>query len=160
MKKKSFTYILILVVAVVWFQVFSRIKGTWFGEEVIENNNVRITNVMVPLPKDTFEINASYRDPFQSGDYKVEVKDSTDQKDKISAINFKPIPKPVYWPKIKYYGLVKKTESTKPLAIVNVDGVQLMLRKGEEIFGDIKLTYISRDSIVVMNKKEKKMFWR
>jgi len=160
MKKKSFTYILILVVAVVWFQVFSRIKGTWFGEEVIENNNIRITNAITPLPKDTFELNANYRDPFQGGEFKSEVKDSTAQKSKSVEFKLKPIPKPVYWPKIKYYGIVKKTESTKPLAIVNVDGIQLMLRKGEEIFGDMKLTFISRDSIVVMNKKEKRMFWR
>lgn len=158
MKKKSLTYILIIVVAIVWYQVFSRIKGTWFGEEVIENNNVRITNVMVPLPKDTFKINASYRDPFQGEDYKIEVESLTEASNTISTANLKP--NPVYWPKIKYYGLVKKTKSTKPLAIVSVDGIQLMLRKGEEIFGDIKLTYISRDSIVVMNKKEKKMFWR
>lgn len=73
---------------------------------------------------------------------------------------YKTIPKAIYWPKIKYYGIVKKTESSKPLAIINVDGVQLMLRKGEEIFGDIKLTFISRDSIIVLNKNEKKMFWR
>lgn len=160
MKKKSFTYILLAVVVIVWFQVFSRIKGTWFGDDIIENNTMRVATAIAPKPKDTFDIMANYRDPFQEGNYKASNLDLSDEKKEPEEIKFKPIPKPIYWPKIKYYGIVKKTVSDKPLAIVNVDGVQLMLRKGEEIFGDIKLTFISRDSIIVMNKKEKKMFWR
>jgi len=158
MKKKSFTYILILVVAVVWFQVFSRIKGTWFGDEATENESIRMSNTIAPLPKDTFSLIANYRDPFQEGASKTF--DSSLINTKPYEVKLNTTSKSIYWPKIKYFGIVQKKGSKMPLAIINVDGIQLMLRKGEEIFGEIKLTFISRDSIFIQNKNERKVFWR
>ena len=158
MKKKSFTYILLIVVAIIWFQVFARVKGSFFGEEAPEHQPIKNSMVMAPKVKDTFALNANYRDPFQDGGFTA-VEEINENEIEQLMERPKP-PPPVYWPKIKYYGIVRNTESTKPLAIVNVDGVQLMLRKGEEIFDGIKLSAIGRDSILVVNKREKRFFWR
>lgn len=157
-KKKSFTYILLIVVGIIWVQVFSRIKGTWFGEEISASELTRTSHPIAPKAKDTFDLNANYRDPFQGGAYTQEKEIDPDKEKEFERL--KPPPQRVFWPKIRYYGIVRNTESTKPLAIVNVDGVQLMLRKGEEIFNGIKLTVVGRDSILVSNKNEKRLFWR
>lgn len=159
MKSKALTYVLLLVVGIIWYQVFIRVKSNLTDEGETSTYNTQLSVNFKPIVRDTFILVADYRDPF-GGALKVEPI-STNQ----------PNPEPIYrpappkkveeqWPNIKYFGLVRKTDSNSPLGIISIDGIQLHLRKGESVFDDINIKAIGRDSIQVKYHKKLKTFWR
>ena len=160
MKNKALTYILLLVVGLIWYQVFHRVTDNLFAEDSLPSDPNSTMMANFSMERDTFVMLAEYRDPF------VE-----DKKPSISLDESGPPRPPVQapprvaklktqWPPITYFGQVRRTGSKDPLAILKVDGLQLMLRRGEEIFGDIVLKEIWRDSVLVLYKKEKHTFYR
>lgn len=154
MKNKALTYGLLIVVALVWYQVFFRVKGNFFGEDEEVVQPITAINELPSLARDTVELNLKYRDPFGITKRKPT---NTNLEGTIAGPQPPPRSKPqTIWPVIKYYGLVKKSKSTKPLAIVSVDGVQLMLRSGDEVFDGIYIVKIERDLITIRYKKETK----
>jgi len=155
MKSKKLTYVLLIVVALIWYKVFFRVKANLFGEEVLVENiqseegiNMMITN------KDTVDLKLNYRDPF--GDYSIvpiKIEKVEIQTPKVQL-------KKIVWPSVSYIGRVKQTESKNPLAIVRIDGVQLFIRNNEEVYEDFRVKKIGRDSISIRYKGESKIFWR
>ncbi len=159
MKNKALTYLLIAVVGFIWYKVFFRVKGSLFGDEVqiVQPNNPR-TRYQV-TSRDTFPLQANYRDPF--GETKPTPVSNSEEIPSAPPIERRPTPKPVIsWPQIKYFGQVRKTTSSKPLAIISIDGYQHTLRKGESIYDGIEIKAIGRDSIVIKYNKENRVFWR
>ena len=163
MKNKSFTYIMILVATVVWFVAFKRIKGNLFPETVSIAPPIQPHLSFKSITRDTFDLNADYRDPF--GETKK--KSIFDETNNTSNFNYTPPPIEVkpsviefVWPSIQYLGMVKKTQSSNPLAIITIDGIQLMGRQGEELFNQMYLTAIKRDSVQISYRNKKKYFKR
>lgn len=158
MKNKTLTYVLIAVVVGVWFQVFMRVKSNFNADELSVTQNSIVPAKFASIERDTFTLLANYRDPFggaavlNSTSIEVEKPQSYPEPPRIK--------KETVWPKIKYYGLVRKTESNNPLGIINIDGMLLHLRKGESIFDDVKILAVGRDSILVKYANSKKTFWR
>ena len=159
MKNKTLTYVLLIAVAAIWYQVFFRVTGNLFGEDTPIVQPVDNASAIPTVERDTFDLQANYRDPFGETKKVVAVVNPEQPPPKVRNT---PRPKPpkTVWPPIKYFGMVKKTESQEPLAILKVDGIQLMLRKGEEMFNEITLKEVGRDSIQVVYKREKRVFWR
>jgi hypothetical protein len=166
MKKKGLTYVLILVVAIVWYNVFFRVISNFNADDtpVVQPNT---TNpVFSSIERDTFQLNTNFRDPFKG----VAVAETPSFLSPFPTIDpqiqQQAPPKKTKrekidtWPKIEYKGLLRKTSSTNPLAIINIDGIQLYMRKGEFAFDNIILKTIHRDSVVVFYQKEKRTFWR
>lgn len=160
MKNKALTYGLLIVVAIIWYQVFFRVKGNLFGEDEALASTDGIRHELPSLARDTVDLKVNYRDPFgmiKKSSQSVQLNDGN-----IGVA--KPRPKPpkpqTVWPSLKYFGLVQKTHSKKPLAIVSVDGIQLMLRKGEEVFDGIYIVKIERDVITIRYRKEIKEVFR
>lgn len=156
MKNKALTYILLIVVAVIWYQVFLRIKSNVLQDEDNSFSAIQQHSGFQPVKKDTFLLNANYRDPF-IGKAKQEPKE-------FALTDFEPVQKPVkpqfVWPKINYYGWVRKTDSKNPLCIVNIDGMLLYLRKGEEIFDGIRILQVNRDFIRLKKGRQEQIFYR
>lgn len=159
MKNKKWTYILLGVVAIIWFQVFVRVKSNFTNDtsEIIQNQS-GLTNFRI-IERDTFRLVADYRDPFGSAS---QISINSFENASIDNIHqsIEPRKVDVSWPKIRYYGLVRKTDSNNPLGIINIDGMLLHLRKGETIFDDIKIISVGRDSIKVKYHNKTKTFWR
>jgi len=159
MKNKTLTYILLIAVAAIWYQVFFRVSGNLFGEDepIIPTTN-QVSNIPT-VERDTFDLQANYRDPFGETKKALVV---VGEQGALPPQQNRPRQRPpqTVWPPIQYFGMVKKTESKAPLAILKVDGIQLMLRRGEEMFNEIILKEIGRDSIQVLYKREKRTFWR
>jgi len=159
MKNKGFTYLLVIVVAVVWYNVFFRIKSNLIGEETVFQSNVSQLVRLTSDVRDTFVLNAKYRDPFES---------LPTQKDENLNSNLSTFPvyntprtTPVYqWPKIKYYGIIKQTDSKKSLCIIYFDDVLLHLRQGDSFFDDNLIKAVYKDSIVIQHKSFKKTFMK
>ncbi len=158
MKNKSLTYVLLGVVTIIWYQVFVRVKSNFIEETAIGIDINSPINFQT-IQRDTFTLLANYRDPFGSASQLTQNTSQLEQ--------FENAPKPpppikaeLPWPKITYYGLVRKTESNNPLGIINIDGSLLYLRKGESIYDNIQVLSIGRDSVRVKYDNKIKIFWR
>lgn len=156
MKNKALTYVLLLVVGVIWYQVFMRVKSNLDAqpEDGITQNANRPD--YRPVDRDTFPLNANYRDPFGSAPVAQVLSEEP--------VSMPQMPPPRKmeepWPSIKYYGLVRKTESSNPLGIVSIDGMSLHLRKGDEVYENLQIKTITRDSVIVKYKKQMRTFYR
>lgn len=162
MKSKALTGILIVVVGFIWYKAFFRVKDSFFGNETEITAPQRNQSIsFTALSRDTFAINLEYRDPF--GETKRTYSAAAPQ---INAGSTNRIPatprvqKTTPWPDIVYYGQVRRTTSKDPLAIISIDGYKHTLRKGERLYDGILLKAIGRDSMVLIYKKEKRVFWR
>lgn len=161
MKNKGLTYALLIVVGIIWYNVFFRVVSNFNSDEsaIVEPNQIK--NSLFSVHRDTFTLQANYRDPFGGS-----LKQSFTSAPENVPQNPDPAPKPKIqkikevWPSIRYKGLIRKTTSNNPLAIIYIDGIQLQMRKGEKVFDGILLKTVHRDSIVVVYQKEKRVFWR
>lgn len=154
MKNKGLTYALLIVVGLIWYNVFFRVKSNLFGEEeafIPAPSNIQS---IASIRRDTFALKASYRDPFSG--VPLQAAPVAGPEMPVERLP-PPPPRQDVWPQITYYGQVKKTGSKEPLAILNVDGMQFYLRHGESIFDNYVVNRIFRDSIEMSHGKKKKM---
>lgn len=159
MKNKRFTYVLIAVVGFIYFKLFVRISSNMSDDSGIPAPIQEQLQVEHIKPKKDFHLRANYPDPFLKNSGM-----STNPQPVNPAAN-ENIPKPpppkkekpvVYWPAIKYFGIVQKTSSKKPRALISVDGVMYKIYPNEELFDGLMVKSIQRESIVVWFKKETK----
>lgn len=156
MKNKRFTYVLLLVVGFIYFKLFVRISSNISEDSelpVAQLDEMKIEDIR---SKKMFQLKANYQDPFLKSERLV-------QKPKLNNENVAPPepPKkkekpPVYWPAIKYYGIVQKTTSKKPRALISIDGTMYKIYPNEEIFDGIIIKSIKRESMVVSFQRETK----
>ena len=161
MKSKSLTYLLLIIVAVIYYNVFFRIKSNLIGEETIVAPNTAQMMILKSQIRDTFPLNANYRDPFEG------IVEKPSPTLDLAANVVAPVihtppppPRPHQWPKVKYYGLIKKSSSKKPLCMINIDDMLFNLREGEYILDGYMIKGIYRDSILIQYKKIRKTFFK
>jgi len=159
MKTNVTTYVLLAGVVLIWFYAFKRIKGNVLNEKVQIIKPIEKVNSFSPVVRDTFKLLANYKDPFGETDILTK---ELDKKPTRPTNKIKPAIRisQFEWPSVQYYGMVRKTQSSNPLAIITVDEFQLMGRKGEELFDGIFLSKIYRDSVLLTYKKRRKYFKR
>lgn len=157
MKNKRFTYVLLVVVGFIYFKLFVRISSNISEETdlpVAQMDQMKLDDIRV---KKSFRLKANYPDPFLKGSRIVQKTASN-----LDPNAPPPAPKPkkekpvVYWPAIKYYGIVQKTSSKKPRALISIDGTMYKIYVNEEIFDGIVIKSIKRESMVVSFQKETK----
>lgn len=159
MKNKGLIIVLIIVVGAIWYNVFFRVVSNFTSDDTVVPTPNEVKSVFESVHRDTFTLNASYRDPFCGSSSTSSVMNTIDPT--IPKSEKKIITKPIdFWPIIQYKGMVRKTSSNSPLAIIYIDGIQLQMRKGEKVFDGILLKTITRDSVVVVYKKGRRVFWR
>jgi hypothetical protein len=143
------------VVGFIYFKLFVRISSN-----ISEDSNLPVApidemKIEDIRPKKSFQLKANYADPFLKGSGMI-------QKSTAGNENIPPPPpvkkeKPVvYWPAIKYYGIVQKSSSKKPRALVSIDGIMYKIYPNEEIFDGLQIKSIRRESIDISYRKETK----
>lgn len=162
MKNKGLTYILLIVVGIIWYNVFFRIKGN-LEEDEVQNTNSFSESLYKVKERKEFVLNASYRDPFSG--IKAPVVTSNENNTSPPAPIIRepkiiPPPRIHHWPKVSFYGIVKKHNSKTPLGIINIDNMLFNLREGEVVLDGIKIKKIYRDSVLLEQGKNEKMFVR
>lgn len=161
MKNKALTGILLVVVGLIWYNAFFRVKDSLFGEEeTFTQRSLNSPISFASLSRDTFSINLEYRDPFgeTKRSYRAELtQDDQALQTRPTARRTKPV---INWPAIVYFGQVRKTSSKDPLAIISIDGHKHTMRKGEKVYDGITVKAVGRDSLVIYYQKEKRIFWR
>jgi hypothetical protein len=143
------------VVGVIYFKLFVRISSNISEESdlpVAQMDQMKIEDIQ---SKNSFQLNANYPDPFLKSERIVQ-KPSTG----LDPNALPPAPKPkkekpvVYWPVIKYYGIVQKSSSKKPRALISIDGTMYKVYSNEEIFDGIVVKSVKRESIEFSFQKE------
>ena len=159
MKNKRFTYVLIAGVGFIYFKLFVRISSNITDDSGIPapiSDKLQVEHIQ---PKKDFRLRANYPDPFLKNSGM-----STNPQPASPAVTENiPTPPPpkkekpvVYWPAIKYFGIVQRTSSKKPRALISVDGIMYKIYQNEELFDGLMVKSIQRESIVVAFQKETK----
>jgi hypothetical protein len=146
MKNKTLTYVLGVAVAIIWGLIIYRVV-TGLRANDDSDVNIAVNTVKEPyndysIPKDTTRLLLNYRDPFGL----VKPKDTIKV---IPVVSHKAtiIPKPsINWSFIKYSGYIRNPKSKKLIAILTINGRNVLLAEGEAD-DNVKLLKNLRDSI-------------
>jgi hypothetical protein len=161
MNTKKLTIPLLIVVGIIWYQVFVRVKSN-FDPDLMPSATSIHTSEMVHIAKrDSFQLHADYIDPFLKKGFNTS---SEPDEEIILPENqvpvYKPLPTPIRWPAIQYHGIIKKGAGKKALVLVTIDGYCMKMREGEAIYDDIVITKTFRDSIQIQMGKNKRYFYK
>lgn len=146
---------MLVVVGFIYFKLFVRISSNISEETSLPVNQVDEMQIRDIQSKKDFHLKANYADPFlKGGGIPSKVTAA------VPGENMQPVPPPkkekpvVYWPAIKYYGIVQKSSSKKPRALLSIDGVMYKIYPNDELFDGLTIKSIKRESIVVYYQKE------
>ncbi|MCR9171959.1 MAG: hypothetical protein NXI10_05680 [bacterium] len=159
MKSKALTYVMLVVVGIIWYQVFFRVKNNLLGEDdTIPNPNQSFEQVNA-MARDTVDLQVNYRDPFRYEKMTTNLpllsESPKPPANPRAAMNRNPKPQ-FAWPNISYHGLIRNRKSSKPLALIRVDGLVYNLRLGDEIFNSIYIKSIEPEMLTIKYKKLEK----
>lgn len=147
-----------LVVLAIWGKVIYDLLAVSNGGQLpimssksLENNESLIDE------KFEYEVSGDYRDPFL-GNYAVKEKKSSGKKIEAKVEKTKPMLN-ISWPKIKYMGLIKNKSKDHDIAIVNMNGKEMLLKSGEQV-GNIVLQNANADSLVFVQGEEFKTVYK
>ncbi len=152
MKNKKFTYLLGLVVVVVWgliiYRIFDAVSANDDNSAPVVPNTIKkepFNDFAVPV--DTTHLLLNYRDPFGL----VKQKDTISQAAKIrpvKSIASLPVKPTFNWGFIQYSGYILNPASKKLTTLITINGKNEMLSEGE-MKDQVKLIKNLRDSIKI-----------
>lgn len=148
--------ILIAAVVLVWGLIMIRVIGRFSSNDVPLVNNVSYTFEDNKQMTDTFDLLLDYNDPFLG--YERIVPPLTNKQTNVTLVNAKVEKKTTQnkpFPRVIYYGLIINKETQKLVAIININGSQILVQQGNEILG-VRLLKIENDSILIDYENEKK----
>lgn len=167
MKNKKLLYILIPCTLVLWGIIVYKIVRVTSGNNDFESSvSVTIDKESdTKFGKDTFSIKANYRDPFFGNKFstnRVYQESNSNTQQTIPAHINKPqqnIPKndiaTSNFPNVVYNGIIQNKQTNKSLAIVQINGQSNIMKVGD-VFNEVEILKISKDSIEVKFQKEKR----
>ncbi|WP_121810185.1 hypothetical protein [Mucilaginibacter kameinonensis] len=150
MKNKKSTYLLGAAVLIVWglilFRVFGALGDQAPEETAISGPTRKETYNDYAIPADTTHLQLNYRDPFGV----ARAKDTSTRKPAVAAAQSAVrMPRPVMnWDFIRYVGYIRNPDSKKLVAMVHLNGTELMMNEGE-LNGNLKLIKNYQDSIKI-----------
>jgi hypothetical protein len=155
MKNKVLTYALGLLVAGVWGMIIYRIAGAASGGDDEVTTPVSYAKKAAledyALPVDTVRLMLNYRDPFSDPKQEpVEIPVSKLVTHSVAKVpnNIGPIKPSINWNIIKYAGYIKNPNTKKLVAMMNINGKEVLLSEGESA-EQVKLVQNLRDSVKV-----------
>lgn len=153
MKQKKNTYLLLLLVLIIWGIIGYKIVASMYPSDDIElvNNNSQKFTPKLSQEENSFELNLNYRDPFFK--HKVSKKKKSNSYPKAKAPEIE-----IPFPPIVYNGLiVPKEKYRKTIYLVSINNKQQFLSVGTEKDG-VALVKGSNKSITVKFQQHKKEF--
>ncbi|GAB3909911.1 hypothetical protein [Mucilaginibacter boryungensis] len=154
MKSKKMTYVLGLLVLVVWGMIIYRIFTSIADHDDSKTASTAQSTIKEPYndysaTKDTGKLMLNYRNPFSAV-----AKDTVVLPKLKSLINPKNLPQTVVnWGFIKYSGFIRNPKSNKLIALMVVNGKNIMLAEGETA-EDVKLLKNFKDSVKISYKNK------
>ncbi len=111
------------------------------------------------IEKDTFTLSLNDRDPFKASRKKTYQSKGRQQSKVTNKVkNNKPI-KSLVWPRIEYYGFVKREQNKTKKAFIKVNG-KVHRKREREMIDELKIVNIYGDSIIVSLNSDNKTIKR
>lgn len=149
LKSKSTLYILFPLVILIWGMLIYRIVGGVKEEpQVIPIAALPEEKPIQKIKKDTFSLLPLTHDPFLGHSYR--------KKEPVKIISSAPAVK-VEWPEITYLGLVSDVGDSKQVHVIQINGKQFLITKGEDAQG-VKIINFSQDGIILEFKGNRREF--
>ena len=148
LKNKKFTYVLLVLVLIIWGVIFYKVYSNFGGKKQFEKILPQVIITDEKGQNDSiFTLVLDYPDPFLKG---IGLPDHTslNSLSKSSTIKQNPV-----WPQIEYRGLLSisnKKESTGLLKVQNLD----CLVKSGKVYSGVKIRSITKDSIFLEYLKQ------
>lgn len=165
MKNKGVTYLLLGAVCLIWGIVIYRIISCMGDEETGMPETSSSKYVDLDSVTEKYALIASYRDPFLG---KSVIVPYANQQRKASMVKPIVIPKPITPPKpvvyidwsfIQYHGLISNKGTAKLIGLLKIKEEDHIVSANTAI-GDVKITFLSKDSVGVIYQEQKKMIGR
>ena len=152
MKNKNITYLLIVVVLLVWGTIIYRIVNASGSDTpiVLSDNNTEILIARADEQPASFSLKLNYRDPFLGTVTVSKSKSKTNIAPKVQKVE--PV---INWPNVTYGGLIKNDNQNVKLAFVAVNGRSSIMKVGDS-FLEVKLLANYGDSIQVEFENQKR----
>lgn len=152
MKNKKFTYLLGLLVLIVWGIIIYRIFDTVAGDEgdftPVQNMKEQKNANDYSAAPDTTRLLLNYKDPFRLAKQADTVIKPIAQPVAVSPL----ISKPAFsWNFVKYSGYTRSAGSKKLLAVMSINGQSAILQEGETV-AEVRLVKNYQDSVKVIFK--------
>jgi hypothetical protein len=149
-KNKKITYLLGLMVAIVWGIIIYRIFDTATGGDdsviPLQSYHKKEAYDDFEIPKDTTHLLLNYRDPFGIAKQKDTVMVTVKKEHlKMNSVIQKPA---INWNFIRYSGYIRNPASKKLITMMSINGQTEMFTEGE-VKEQVKLLKNMRDSIKV-----------
>jgi hypothetical protein len=150
-KNKNMTYLLGLVVLVVWgmiiYRVFNVFNSNDEGAPAAVVKSAKEAYNDFSIPKDTTRLLLNYRDPFgltrQKDTDRVVIRRISERKIPVQ------VNKPMDWSFIKYSGYMLNPGTKKMIALLSINGQNITLSEGQTK-NDVRLIKNMRDSIKIV----------
>jgi hypothetical protein len=156
MKNKKTAWILLPVVLGIWGMIGWKIyEATHDAGDHSSGNESDVIAALDSLPvSDTYTLILNYRDPFLGNIPEPRIqkeKPAQHNSQKVAAVITQPASE---LPVLRYYGLVKESNSGKTVGFLKVNGETHFVKTGDEV-SVLKVLALSVDSAVVSVGKEK-----
>lgn len=152
MNKKLLNTILSVLLLFIW--------GGVFYKYFIKKSAPQVDNVVSHIAldgimnnnqtKDSFKLALVNKDPFRLSKFSISKKKTSP----LKKLRKPKIIKPLRWPKISYYGFVKRNNARTKLALVKVNG-KLYRKREKEYINKLRLVKATGDSIIVSLSHQK-----
>jgi len=154
-KNKKLTYVLLPGAMLIWVIVIYQIIAAVDTSDSGESSFNPPKNVSTEkYSRDTFKLKADYRDPFLGS---VARKPVAQKKSNNKPKKQKKKPEKIQWPEISFQGLIRNEKSGEEVAVVRIDGMEYLIRKGDVLF-EITVNSFSDSDVVLTFNNEMKTF--
>lgn len=158
MKNKKLTYLLIVLLIVVWGLIVYKVIGALTGDDdsypdTPTRHKKEVYNDY-QIPKDTTRLQQNYRDPFGLVQQKDTIKSNIAFAGTSKTSRHIPPPE-TNWNFIRYIGYIKNPGSKKMISILHINGQEVLLADGESA-SQVTLIKNMRDSIKINYKSKTK----
>ena len=148
LKNKKITYLLIILVAIIWGLIFYKIYSKFGGEKQVERSiPLSVVAVENGQRDSVFKLSLDYPDPFLKG-----LGIQTDNPYSKAATISSALPV-VNWPLIEYRGLLTSSSKNESTGLLRVQSSDLLVKQGN-VYAAIKIRTITRDSIFMEYQNE------
>ena len=146
LKNKKFTYLLIILVILIWGSVFFKIYSKFGGGKRVERSLLKSFGTSENSHDDSiFTLVLDYPDPFLKIGGRVD-------NHPVTAANT-PQKQPTVWPPIEYRGYVVISNKKESSGLLKIQNADLLVKQGQEYLG-VKIRTIKKDSIFVAYKMQ------
>jgi hypothetical protein len=159
LKNKKVVYLLIPLNVAIWGFFIYRIYSAYTDSDVtMEAQNIQALKISTLEDSAMYVLSLDYKDPFLKGgehtvkNYAGNGPPAEPLKKQAAPVKAAPVPKPL--PDVKYFGLIKNSNSGSITALVSVNGQSKLIKPNETMDG-ITFKSFNNDSLVARWGKEK-----